>query len=121
MKRMTILLISAALFTGCAAELGINSRGYSFYKQYLEVQDYKALAVTPSSYRDAGRMAYGHDRFSVRAAIKQAMERCEHKPPGSSLGKCRLHSIGDINVSAMDEAALNEAIARYQSEGKPPP
>lgn len=119
MKRTPIIAISALLLAGCTADMGINSRGHNFYQRYLTVTDYKALAITPSSYRDGFSMAFGHDRFSVRSAIKDAMERCEERAKPRGLGKCRLHSIGDINVTAMDDAALEEAIARYQSEGKP--
>jgi len=120
MKRTLIFMTSAIVLFGCSDGMNLNSRGWHFYERYKEAPDYKALAVTPSTFRDALAMGIGHDRISVRTAIQEAMERCKSARARINVSsRCRLHSIGDTNVSAMDEKSLDDAIAQYQAQGNP--
>lgn len=115
MKRTLILVTSAVVLAGCAGSTGINSRGWHFLTRYQEIPDYRALAVTPSSRSDAYSMGIGQDRDSVQAAIDEAMQICEkgRMQVRASL-KCRLQMVGDVDVSAMDDAAMTAVIAQYE-------
>ena len=107
--------LSLTALVGCES-IGMSDRLTEHYDEYLTLPHYRAFSATPGGPDDSASVGYSHSSLSVDHAIEGSLEACEREGPSSFvLDRCRLHSIGDINVSAMTKGQIDRAIRDYRS------
>ncbi len=116
MKRLFLSTLLLSSLVGCEST-NLDTRWYRTYQDYLTKAHYRAFAVTAGTTTKRAS-AYGRswDHGTMEVAIERAIEGCEKgEKKYDNIGKCRLHSIGDIKVFGMSEEQLDKAIEYYGS------
>ena len=112
-------LVSALILVGL---LGCESTGVrpmiSYdYQKYLLKSHYRAFVVTsfPSA-RHGFAAGWSSGNRTAEVAIEKALENCQKGRQEFDVDlKCRLYSVGDINVAGVSEEQLDKAIEFYKS------
>ncbi len=100
-----------ALLTGCGGGRAIPSEFWPRFQEYQTKGHYRAFVSTATA-PSAGRaftMSWGH--ASADEAIDSAMEGCRGYEEVSDY--CRVHYLGDIDVSPLSDEEFERAKAVY--------
>lgn len=112
-RQLFLATVSLSVLAGCEST-GLDRRMYFHYQTYLTKPHYRALAATPSTSRDAASIGSSWSSSTVEDAIERALRGCRKgEKKYISITKCRLHSIGDINVAKLKKDEVDKAIALY--------
>ncbi len=89
---------------------------YPYYQIYLEQAHYKAF-VRVKVTEGQGLFLYPiHQARDPEVAISHAMEYCESRQGTIAHGACQLHSLGNVDVSRLNEEELAGAIVVYREK-----
>ncbi len=110
-----VMIVMLTALVGCETT-GMSIMLTENYDKYLTLPHYRAFSATPGGPDDSASVAWTHSSPSVDRAIEMSLERCEKEGESAFvLDRCRLHSIGDINVSKMTKEQIDRAISVYKS------
>ena len=113
MRVLSVLSLTA--LAGCETT-GMSITLTENYDKYLTLPHYRAFSATPGGPGDPASVGWAYNNRSVDRAIERSLEACEKEGASSFvLDRCRLHSIGDINVSKMTKEQIDRAIRVYKS------
>ena len=117
MRKLAWLVAASVAFAGCAAGPGVASltpTEYPYYQNYLKQAHYKAL-VRANVTEDQGLFLYPiYQARDLEAAISHAMEYCKSRQQEFAHARCQVHSLGNVDVSRLNEQELAGAIAVYK-------
>ena len=109
--------LSLLLLAGCEGT-GAPAPSYYHYKEYLTKPHYRAYVTTGVG---SGSVSWSSSRYSsAEQAVEVGLKSCsdfrsESVEWQTGTAECYLHSIGNINVSAMNEEQLKKAIDLYNN------
>ncbi len=116
MRKLVLLVAASVALAGCAAGSGVASltpTEYPYYQNYLKQTHYKAF-VRGKVTEGQGFFIYPiHQARDLEVAISHAMEYCKSQGTIAHAG-CQLHSLGNVDVSRLNEEELARAIAVYK-------
>ncbi len=110
-------MAASVALAGCAAGSGgsdLTPTEYPYYQIYLKQAHYKAF-VRAKVTEDQGLFHYPiYQARDLEAAISHAMEYCTSRLGAIAHAGCQLHSLGNVDVSRLNEQELARAIAIYK-------
>ncbi len=113
MRVLSVLSLTA--LAGCETT-GMEPLLADNYEKYLNLSHYRAFSSTPGSPGGADVVGWHSGQYTVEDAIKKSLEWCERGAAQHGATQfCRLHSVGDINVSQMTKEQRDRAIRVYKS------
>ena len=117
MRKPVLLVAASVALAGCAAGSGgydLTPTEYPYYQIYLKQAHYKAF-VRAKVTEGQGIFLYPiHQARDLEAAISHAMENCNSRRGAIAHAGCQLHSLGNVDVSGLNEQELARAIAVYK-------
>ncbi len=117
MRKLFLLVAASVALAGCSAGSdgsGLSSAEYPYYQNYLKQAHYKAF-VRAKVTEGQGLFHYPiHQARDLEAAISHAMEYCNSRQGAIAHAECQLHSLGNVDVSRLNEQDLARAIAVYK-------
>ncbi len=111
MRVLSVLSLTA--LAGCETT-GMEPLLADSYEKYLKLPHFRAFSATTGSPGGAYAAGWRSGQYTVEDAIKKSLENCE-KYAVTTTQFCRLHSVGDINVSQMTKEQRDRAIRVYKS------
>lgn len=117
MRKLLLVVAASVALAGCAAGSGgsgLTPAEYPYYQIYLKQAHYKAF-VRAKVTGGQGLFHYPiHQARDLEVAISHAMEYCNSRRGTTAHAGCQLHSLGNVDVSMLNEQELARAIAVYK-------
>ena len=117
MRKLFLLVAASVTLAGCAAGSGVarlTPAEYPYYQNYLKQPHYKAF-VRAKVTEGQGLFHYPiYQARDLEAAISHALEYCNSRQEAIGHAGCQLHSLGNVDVSRLNEEELARAIAVYK-------
>ncbi len=116
MRNLALLVAASIALAACAGSdvSSLTPTEYPYYQIYLKQAHYKAF-VRAKVTEDQGLFHYPiYQARDLEAAISHAMEYCTSRLGAIAHAGCQLHSLGNVDVSRLNEEELARAIAVYK-------
>ncbi len=118
MRNLALLVAASIALAACAGSdvSSLTPTEYPYYQDYLKRTHYKVF-VRAKVTEGQGLFLYPiHQARDPEIAISRAMEYCESRQGTIAHGACQLHSLGNVDVSRLNEEELARVIVVYREK-----